>query len=686
MKKAILPALLLGLFAIGFGQPKIYNLSYCNSARLFEMFEFAFDLGTYSNPYDPEVIDVYAEFFGPDDNSVVVNGFYYEDYTFFRKQHLEKYQLNEQNNGWRVRFTPNQPGLWSFVIHAIDSEGETVLANLNGERFSFNCHDADEAEGFISKANARYLKREIQKDGRRQYRSFFPIGPNVSWYFCSDYFDFSTPMGIYEYQRHTDSLTGSANYMRVWLNRYQYLSLYGPEYTQTVNGQPVVYFDNTINQKDAAEFDQILQYAGQHGISIMPCIFTFGDFREASNYSDENPSDWRNNPFHTQLGLESPCEFLTDPEAKRITKNLLRYCAARWGYATNLLSWELWNEVNNMGHNDLPDDQYEESVLSWHVEMADYLRSQDPFHHLISTSIVDGKGLDAMDKGIFNTLDFSQIHNYQNIHKAVSKWQFSHVLYLLTQSELQSYPEMPSFVGEFAFGQDTPAHKYIDHDPLGIDLHNSLWSSLFSGSMGPASFWYWDVLKSCGLFSRTRPLFRFCKDLPIPSDSFHSSTTGYVSKSTLVFPNNLETYYMINATEDTIYGWSQDTAFCYQSLRHLAGHPVLDGHFDAQVVKNDYDYVYTLDADQRPEPSSRDNTISLPIEDQSVGTEYEVRWYDAETGWEIISERSTAVVTQDRRRNKQLSFQFPSSIRDVKNKVIHNTFGDAVFTIFKKDQ
>lgn len=686
MKKVVLLSLLLALGTWCFAQPTIQNLTYCSTANVFGLHEISFELGPYDNPYDPEVIDVYAVFFGPENQEIQVNGFYYEDYTFIDKNRLEKTRLNTRNNGWRIRFTPDQPGSWTFVIHAIDATGVCVLADIDGERFHFVCHETAHAEGFISKANSRYLRREVIKDGQRQYHSFFPIGPNVAWYDCYPYFDYASPFGIYDYQRYTDSLAGKANYMRVWLNRYQYLSLFGPEYTQTVNGKPVVYFDNTINQKDAAEFDHILEYAARHDIAVMPCLFTYGDFQTAANYSDQNPSEWRNNPFHTQLGLESPCEFLTDPKAKRITKNLLRYCAARWGYATNIVSWELWNEINNMTNNLLPSEQYQQQAVRWHEEMSEYLREQDPFHHLISTSIVDNRGLTTLENKVYQSLDFCQAHNYQNIHKAMSKSQFSHILLQLSERKLELYPDKPFFVGEFAFGQDSPQKRYVDHDPKGIDLHNSLWSSLFSGAMGPASFWYWDVLKACGLFGRTQPLYRFCEKLPILSDSFKAAHTGYVSGNALVFPNDLETYYLINAAEDTVYGWSQDTAFCYQSLRYLAGHTASNGHFDDQVQKNDYDYLYTLDPAMRPRPSSRSNTISLPIESQPLGTEYEIHWYDSETGWELVGERSTARVTQDRRKNLQLSFEFPSSIRDLRRKTVNNTFGDAVFVIYKKYQ
>ena len=139
---------------------------------------------------------------------------------------------------------------------------------------------------------------------------------------------------------------------------------------------------------------------------------------------------------------------------------------------------------------------------------------------------------------------------------------------------------------------------------------------------------------------------------------------------------------MVNATEDTIIGWSQDTAFCYQSLRRLTDEIGNNGHFVDGGVFDPKGYVYTLDKAKRPKPSSKSNTIELPIENQQRKTSYKVRWFDSETGLEMLSEATTAVVRRKRFRNV-LEIQFPSSVRDVKKGEITNTFGDAVFMLIK---
>ena len=679
----------------GFGQ-LFPTCSYPSSVDLFGLCEVSFRIPwTYSNPYNPDTINVYAVFTGPDNSSYTVNAFYYEDYTF-QQDTNDGHELashNPANDGWRVRFTPTVLGTWNFYIRAFDKNGELNLSSLNGNH-TFSCTAVSKANGFITLANSRYLKRDIIKGGQRQIHSYYPIGPNVAWYSYLDYGSYTQPIGIYDYKRRIDSLAGNANYMRVFVNRFQSLSLFGPEYTQTVNSEPLVYFDSIINQKDSAELDYIITYALQHGISIMPSVFNHTVFK----YTNPDPLDvsiWEYNPFRYKLNLSSPCEFFTDYDAKRITKNLLRYIVARWGYATNILGWELWNEVDNMFGSCVgySQSEIEEDVQDWHEEMADYLYSIDPFHHCVSTSIGDVYEHPDLYLVLYDNLDFVQEHRYESIRNAESRHQLLFRIYEKTMNAHVLYPSKPFFTGEFGFGQNKDTQKYADKDPYGIDLHNTLWSSLFFTSIGPASFWWWNYVDECGLYHHYTPLLTFSQSLPILSESFTSHHTGNIVGHKLVFPNNLQTYYIINEPQDTICGWSQDTAFAYQSLRWLTDSVNLDStiwgpvlRFKANGVYDSLGYVYTLDPLKRPAPSSNSNVITLPITNQPVGTTYQLQWYNSETGFPFNMVVINIPVQQNQQGNKFLSFQFPSSIRDLKNHTINNTFGDAVFVLTKRYQ
>ena len=227
----------------------------------------------------------------------------------------------------------------------------------------------------------------------------------------------------------------------------------------------------------------------------------------------------------------------------------------------------------------------------------------------------------------------------------------------------------------------TAIPKYKDKDPFGFDTHNSLWASLFSGSMGPASFWYWNYLYDNEPSRIYRPMQYFSRNLPILSDSFTPRTTGSIKKNSTVFPNGIQTYYLINALEDSLYGWCQDSAFSYQALRRDTDRVGNNGHFDNSGVFDSKGYVYSLNPNKKPKPCSNSNTIIIPIEYQPTGANYTVKWYDGETGVEIISERTTTTVKHDRRNGKHIAIEFPSSIRDLKKERINNTYGDAVFVI-----
>ncbi len=678
--------------AVCSGRPFNYlNVSYPQNVNLFDLFEVSFDGEHTLNPYEPDSITVLGVFIAPDNERDTVIGFYYEGYSFQNHEGYEVATPNPSANCWKLRFTPDKVGTWSFYITGTVGAGGSGQPNPQRETmYSFNCVSVRNADGFISLANSRYLKRDVVRNGQRQYHSFFPIGSNVAWY--SNYLNDSLPLGIYHYEKYIDSLHNNANYMRVFINRFRHLGLFGPEYTmhEMVNGErvPVVFFDSSLNQKDAAELDAIMEYAADHGVTVLISMLNCAAFTDINHQNPSDPDIWQNNPFKNIL--QSPCDFFTDSNAKRITRNLIRYIIARWGYATNIVGWELWNEVSQVFSMCNTDkEQLEDNVVDWHNEMASFIRSIDPFNHCVTTSMGSPSNRYGFYSELFSNMDYVQQHYYGHIQKARSNEQLSKLFFDTCQSVHAVYPTKPFFMGEFGFGQHN-SPSYTEKDPNGVDLHNTLWSSFFSSSMGTCALWWWQYQTSQGLFRRYKPILTFSRNLPILSDSFQGYTTGQVYYNRLlVFPNNIETYYMKNATEDTIYGWCQDTAFCYQSLRWLTdsvypgNDTIMPWHFKDSAPFDPNGYIYTMDALKKPAPSSTNNNIVIPISNQAVNATYKIRWYDSETGLEKTSWSTFCQVRQSVSGNRYISFNFPSFIRNTKDHVISNTFGDAVFSIIR---
>lgn len=686
MKRWICLAALCAIAAGGFGQPAVTNVTAPTSVGVYGKYEISLGLGAYDNPYDPEVIDVYAEFLSPEGETFRANGFYYEGFRFNEQNKEEVASRQRDTDSWKIRFTPDKVGRWTFTLHAVDRTGHVAMSSFGDRPMAFECR-AEDAEGFIRVANTRYLKREAFVEGERCDHSYFPVGPNVAWYSSSDYHNYQKPYGIYDYKRYFDLLGGHANYTRVWLTRYQYLSLYGPEHALRENGKPIVYFDSSLNQKDAAELDEIVSDASDHGLTLMLCFFTYGDFRDDSEDLDKSqqygsmPSGWRYNPYHTILQLQEPLEFFTDPEAIRITDHLIRYIVARWGYATHLTAWELWNEVGNIFKKTGLTEVEARAVIEWHRHMAEWIRECDPHGHLITTSIgYDGK-VDLLLNQLYEPLDVVQDHYYDNIQKASSSKQMTYQLYEKSEAMRNRYPDKPCFMGEFGLDSTVPGVGYQSKDPQGVDMHNSIWSSLFSGSMGPASFWYWTVLDKCGLFDRFRPMNVFCNGLPILSDDFVPATTGEVEGSSLYFPDAYQVYYLVNTAEDTVVGWCQDEAFSYQALRRQTDQVGSNAHFVDNGVFDPVGYAYTLDPSKKPRAAGNDS-LYVPLPNTRRGTRYQVRWFDAETGLELPSEATVAVVRNRLFRGRTLALHFPSSLR--KRARYENTFGDAVFMLIQQ--
>jgi hypothetical protein len=228
-------------------------------------------------------------------------------------------------------------------------------------------------------------------------------------------------------------------------------------------------------EKTAERLDEILRLSEEKGLYVMLTIDNHGIFKDFIDVWASN-AEWRTNPYNAVNGgpCESPADFFTNAEAKRIYKNKLRYLVARWGYSTHIACWEFFNEVDNvLNWQDIPPL----AIVNWHKEMADYLKQVDPYGHLISTSVTskDIKGLWDIE-----SLDFTQHHNYgptDDMKKSILKYV-----------ELFKKPDV---VGEFAIGYKGPGKDY-PIELYEIELHNGLWRGMFSPTPVLPLSWWWE--------------------------------------------------------------------------------------------------------------------------------------------------------------------------------------------------
>ena len=104
---AILPGI-----SYGSPPPEIINIQQRqDSVGLYEKFEVSLNLqAEFVNPFDPDEIDITATFTSPAGKEWKINGFYY--YT--------------SGMLWKIRFSPNETGLWKYSVRVRDKNGETT--------------------------------------------------------------------------------------------------------------------------------------------------------------------------------------------------------------------------------------------------------------------------------------------------------------------------------------------------------------------------------------------------------------------------------------------------------------------------------------------------------------------------------------------------------------------------------
>ncbi len=103
-------------------------------------------------------------------------------------------------------------------------------------------------------------------------------------------------------------------------------------------------------------------------------------------------ADWKSNPWNSANAgfLSSAAGFFTDPEAKRREKLWIREAIARFSSSPHLFAWEL-----------IDDTDAAPETTAWLKEMADFVRSIDPYKHPVTA---------GSSQDVWSDLDFRTIH------------------------------------------------------------------------------------------------------------------------------------------------------------------------------------------------------------------------------------------------------------------------------------
>jgi len=394
--------------------------------------ESSFEIpGLASDPFDFEATDVRVRIVGAGGDAFQLPAFF------------------DGGSTWRVRHTPPSPGRYRLT-----------QVTLNGRALNVALHPSAwivsgaSKPGFVrlDRRDAKYLAYE---NGTR----YFAVGHNQAWrsQALPDIPALFAKMGA-----------AGENWSRVWMNHWDGKNLDWPSAGKL--GQ--------LNLEVARRWDGIVEAAQANNIAFQMTLQHHGQ------YSTEVNPNWDDNPYSTKNGgfLARPEDFFTDAQARALTKRKLRYAVARWGYSPSILAWELFNEVQ---FTDAARHNQWGAIADWHREMAAFLRAQDSYRHLITTS-----SSESVPAQVWASLDYYQEHAYP-----------ADLMSAMRRGAPSEQAGKPFFVGEFG-----PSNL---RDDAGVFLHAGVWAGLMSGAGGAPQYWLWDGVEKNNLYPHLTAAARF---------------------------------------------------------------------------------------------------------------------------------------------------------------------------------
>ena len=200
---AAMPQLLPGRAAPAQAQPVRVQAA-TNYVGLYEKIEFRLEVsGSWTNPFDPDEVEVSLQLAAPGARSVTVPAFYCQDFERQRLKSADRVRdwlYPRGNPSWKARFAPMQTGDYSAVGMVKESSGTRSSSAVR-----FTCGPSA-SRGFVrvSAKDPRFLEFS-------QGQPYFPIGQNLAFVGSQQYVTLSKAEEIF------DKLAeNGADYLRIW--------------------------------------------------------------------------------------------------------------------------------------------------------------------------------------------------------------------------------------------------------------------------------------------------------------------------------------------------------------------------------------------------------------------------------------------------------------------------------------
>lgn len=371
---------------------------------------------------------------------------------------------------WKARFTPREKGKYSYRFELKKASAEVSSSLVN----TFEAKSS-KAKGFLNLNNLWTLKY----DNGTLFRG---IGENICWESRDDddskYFKKLHEDKRFNYNYMLKNLAANGgNFFRTWMI-YWNLPV---DWKKVQNNSRYTNSDSYYNESGMKRIDDVVQLCDSLGIHMMLAL---------ESHVGLMGSGWETSTYNLANGgsAKTPTEFFALPAARAQYKNKLRLMVARYGYSPSIGAWEFFNEVDNAMYNGGPDNQIPaEVVTDWHNEMSTFLKTIDPYNHIVTTS-VSHRDIPGMND--LKNIDINQRHIYKNTAGIPA-----------TILEYTAKHNKPYMIGESGFEWDWSKDFNAIAPEMDGDFRRALWLGLFSPTPVVPMSWWWEFFENRGMMS-----------------------------------------------------------------------------------------------------------------------------------------------------------------------------------------
>jgi hypothetical protein len=409
----------------------------------------------FTNPFDPDELNIMATFTAPSGKEWKVPGFYNQ----------------VRRGGFLVRFSPDETGAWRYAISITDKTGTS-----SGETGSFNVIPSEYHGPVRIAQNKRYLE---QGDGT----PWFGVGLWYNGENDAKVLDELQSKGV----NFISKLIVPLETWGTGLGRY--------------------------DQMTCRQIDELLEELEKRDMQLA-LNFWFHSFLSETVWGGGNIA-WYTNPY--QLVCDAK-DFYSSDEAWKYQEKLYRYMIARWGYSRSLAIWFVVDEVNGtdgwMSGDSLGAANWAGKIHSYFKQhdpwnhpttgtrsggSEEWWNRGYEIFDMAGREIYEAQGFPINETG---RIDMDKTHpltySYLNYHGQVRK--------------LWNNYEKPAIIPETGWD-----HTFYEMSMPGYQaqFHNALWVTMASGSaMSPFWWGYSDQLNDNVVTNQLRSLRKFTGQIP----------------------------------------------------------------------------------------------------------------------------------------------------------------------------